>query len=111
FEIEIRRIAGSVRQRSHVGDGSNKAFETTVVAAEVEDFLDDGAVLLFQLVRLGWSGDDVRAFFDIHAKPAIRIGLSRARDTAMQSLDRDGKSSSRQLDALGHFRDDSDLCI
>ena len=29
----------------------------------------------------------------------------------MQSLKRDGVSASRQLDALGHFRDHSNLCV
>ena len=44
-------------------------------------------------------------------KTAVRIGLSRAGHSAMQTHERHRKSTSRQLNAFRHFRDDSNLCV
>ena len=92
-------------------DRSHKRAETAVVAAQFEDLLHNRPILAFQFARDRRRRNDVRTFLDIHSETAIRIGLSCAGYSSMETHERDGKSTSRQLDAFRHFRDHSDLCV
>ena len=50
----------------------------------------------------------VLALLDLDEQPALRVGLGRAGDAAVQALDRDRDGASRQPDAVGHARDRPD---
>ena len=48
-EVQVGRIAGGVGQRARVGDGPHERADPSVVAPQLENLVDDGAVFAFQL--------------------------------------------------------------
>ena len=50
-EVQVRRVAGGVGQRARIGDRAHERADPPIVAAQLEDFLDDGAVLALELAR------------------------------------------------------------
>ena len=92
-------------------DRSHKPAEPAVVAAQFEDLLDDCPILAFQLADLSRRRNDVRTFLDIYSEAAVRVSLSRTGYSSMETIERDGKSTSWKVDAFGHFRNYSNLCV
>ena len=52
-EVQVGRIAGGVGQRARVGDGPHERADPSVVAAQLENLVDDGAVFALQLAGEG----------------------------------------------------------
>ena len=50
-EVQVRRIAGRVGQRAGVGDRPHERADPSIVAAQLENLVDDRAVFAFQLAR------------------------------------------------------------
>ena len=48
-EADLRRVAGGVRQRARLGDRADEGRDPAIVAAQLEDLLDHGAVLALEL--------------------------------------------------------------
>src|SRR6266704_5743228 len=92
-------------------DRSHKPAEPAVVAAQFEDLLDNCPILAFQFADLSRRRNDVRPFLDIYSEAAVRVSLSRTGYSSMETIERDGKSTSWEVDAFGHFRNNSDLCV
>ena len=76
--------------------------------AQLEDLLDDRAVLGLELARPLVGRDAVLPLLDLDEQAPLRIGLRRSRDAAVQPLDRDGGGAARQPDAVGHAGDGAD---
>src|SRR5207245_227540 len=49
LEGEVGRVARGVRERARLGDRADEGRDAPVVAAQLEDLLDDGAVLGLEL--------------------------------------------------------------
>ena len=50
-DVEVGRIAGRVGQRAGIGDRAQERADSPVVAAQLEDFFDHGAILALELAR------------------------------------------------------------
>jgi hypothetical protein len=110
-DIEVRRVAGCIRESTHVGDRADESTEATIVAAELEDFLNYGAILALEFMsEHGWR-DHVRTLFDIHAQTTVTVGFCGARDCPVQTKKRYGDASTWKLDTLGNFGNDANLGV
>ena len=56
LEGQVGRVAGGVGQRAGLGDGADPGGDAAVVAAQLEDLLDRGAVLALELARAAVDG-------------------------------------------------------
>ena len=92
-------------------DGSHKSAEAAVVAAQLEDLLDDCAILAFKFANGRRGRNDVRTFFDVDAETSIRVGLGRSGYSPMETHERHRNSTSRQLDTFRHFGHNSDFGV
>ena len=77
----------------------------------LEDLLDDRAILGLQLACALVGGNAVAALLDLDEQTALRVGLGRARNAAVEPLQRGRDGAAGQLDAIGHARDGSDGCV
>ena len=50
-EVQVRRVAGGIGQRAGIGDRPHERADPSIVAAQLENLVDDGAVLAFELAR------------------------------------------------------------
>ena len=65
-----------------------KAEIAAVVAAQLEDLLDHGAVLALQVAGLAVDGDRVGTLLDLDEQPAVGQRLGGAGDAAVEALER-----------------------
>ena len=76
-EGQVGRVAGRVGERSGVRNGSHERADPSVVTSQLEDLVDDGAVLALQLAgETGWRRL-VRMGFVVDAEYAVLV-FSRA---------------------------------
>src|SRR6185503_21058091 len=75
LEREVRRVADGVGERSRIADRADEGRDPAVVATQLEDLLDDRAVLAFELARSRVGLVAVRALVDLDAELSARIGL------------------------------------
>ena len=85
LEGQVRRVAGGVGQRARLGDRAHEGAHPAVVAAQLEDLVDDGAVLALELRDLRGRRRDVGPLVDVDAEPAVGVGPGRAGDAAVQA--------------------------
>ena len=111
LEREVGRVARGVGQRAGLGDRAQEGRDAAVVAAELEDLLDDGAVLALELARLAVARLVVGALLDLDAQRAAGIGLRRPDDAAVQAVQLDGAAAARQPDLGAHLGDGADLGV
>ena len=79
LEGEVGRVAGGVGERARLGDRAHEGGDAAVVAAQLEDLLDDRAVLALELARRAVGGLVVGALLDLDAQPALRRRCARRR--------------------------------
>ena len=107
-EAQVGRVARRVGERARVADRADERLDAPVVAAQLEDLLDDRAILGLELARALVGRDAVLPLLDLDEQATLRVGLRRSRDAAVQALDRDRDGAARQPDAVGHARDGAD---
>jgi hypothetical protein len=108
LEREVGRVPGGVGQRAGLRDRADERRDAAVVAPQLEDLLDDRAVLGLQLAQARVGLLRVGALLDLDAEAAEAVGLGRAGDAAVQALERDGASPAGQAHAVGHAGDGAD---
>ena len=108
---EVGRVAGRVGECARLGDRADERRHAAVVAAQLEDLLDGGAVLALELARLGRRRNLVGALLDLDPQAPLRVGLGGAGDAAVQRRELDGADAAGQSHALAHLGDDADLGV
>ena len=88
--VQVRRVAGGVRQRAGVGDRADEGGDAAVVSAQLEDLLDDGAVLALELAGAAVHRNVVRVGLHLDAQSTVGAGLRRADATAVLALEGHG---------------------
>ena len=91
-----------------VGDRAQELADAVVGVAQLEDLLDDRAVLALQLARLHGRRVLVGALLDLGAQAAQRVGVGGADDAAVQPGEGDGARAAGQADAVGDLGDGAD---
>ncbi len=111
LEGEVGGVADGVGEGPGLGDRAQERRDSAVVAAQLEDLLDDRAVLALELARPRVGLVRIGPFFDLDAQPALRVGLSHACDAAVEPAQRYGAAAARKPHAVGHLGDDADARI
>ena len=110
-EVQVGRIAGGVGQCARVGDGPHERADPSVVASQLENLVDDRAVLAFQLAGEAGRRRMVGTRFEVDPKHTVFVSARSAGDRAMEGHQRHGEPAAGQSHALGHFRDDPDVRV
>ena len=105
----MRGVAGRVGQRAGLGDRAQERRDPAVVAAQLEDLLDDRAVLALEVAGLAVDRRLVGALVDLDAQLAFGAGLGGADQRAVLAGDRDGMAAAGQPQLLGDLGDRADL--
>ena len=111
LEGEVGRVARGVGQRARLADRAHERRHAAVVAAQLEDLLDDRAVLALELARLRGRRRLVGPLVDLDAQAARGVRLGGADDAAVQAGQRDGATAAGQADALADLGDGADLRV
>ena len=74
LEGQVGRVAGGVGERAGLADRAHEGGDAAVVAAQLEDLLDDRAVLALELADPPVDGLVVRALLDLDEEPALAVG-------------------------------------
>ena len=109
LEGEVGGVAGGVGQRAGLGDRAQERGDAAVVAAQLEDLLDDGAVLALELAGAAVDRDVVGALLDLDAQAAGGSVLGGAGDAAGDAVSSGAAAAAGQADALGDLGDRADL--
>ncbi len=106
---QLGGVAGRVGQRAGLGDRAQERGDPTVVAAQLEDLLDDRAVLALEVAGLAVDRRLVRALVDLDAQLPFGAGLRGADQSAVLAGDRDGVAAAGQADLIANLGDRADL--
>ena len=91
LEGQVRGVAGGVGQRAGLGDRADEGGDAAVVAAQLEDLLDDRAVLALELAGAPVDRDVVGALLDL-----ARAGCRRDRCGRRRRRRGAGRRASRR---------------
>jgi hypothetical protein len=93
-------------------DRAQELADAVVGVAQLEDLLDDGAILALELARLhGRRRVLVGTLVDLRAEAAERVGVGGADDAAVQAGQRDGPRAAGKADAVGDLGDGAHLRV
>ena len=107
-EGDVGRVGARVGERAGLGDRAQELADAVVGAAQVEDLLDDGAVLALELARLHGRRVLVGPLLDLGAKPAERVAVGGADDAAVEALQVTARHAAGHADAVGDLGDGAD---
>ena len=108
LEAQVGGVAGGVGQRAGLADRADPAGDAAVVAAQLEELLDHGAVLALELAGAPVDGDVVRVLGDLDVQCAVGRGLGGA-DEAARFAGQDGAAAAAgEADAVADGRDRAD---
>ena len=111
LEGQVGRVAGRVGERAGVGDGTDEGCDAAVVAAQLEDLLDHGAVFGFERAD-GLAGRLlVRALVGLDEEAATGVGLGRTGNRPVEAVQGHGGAAARQPDRFGDLSDGADLGV
>ena len=112
---EVRRVADRVGECAGIRDRAHERGDAPVVAAHLEDLLDDRAVLALELLHAPVDGLLlVGPLLDLDAQAALRIGVRGARDPAVQAGQRHGAASAGKahgVDDVGNRADGGKIVL
>ena len=84
-ERDVRAVARCVGERAGVGDGAQEGRDPPVVAAQLEDLLDDRAVLALELARALAGGGRLAKLLDLDHELATGPGAGDAAGRAVEA--------------------------
>ena len=90
---------------------ADELVDPRVGVAQVEDLLDDGAVLALELGGLDARGLFVGPLLDLDAQPSVGAGVGGAGDAAVQAGEGDRAAAAGEAHALGDLGDGPDARV
>ena len=93
-EADVGGIGGRVGERSGAGDCAHELANPGIRLAQVEDLLDDGAVLAFELDGLDARWLLVDVLLDLDAQAPVGAGARGSGDAAVEAVQGDGSAAS-----------------
>ena len=99
-ERDVGRVRARIGERTGLRDRAQELADAVVRPAQVEDLLDDGAVLPLELARLHGRRILVGLLLDLGAEPAERVAVGGADDGAVQTLEGDGAAAAGDADVV-----------
>ena len=107
----FRRVGGGVGESADVTDRAYERGNAPVITAQLQDLLDDGAVLALELTGLHAGRNLVGLFLHLDPKSALGVGVGGSGDSAVQADEIDGCGATGQAHALGDLGDRADVCV
>ena len=83
---QVRRVAGCVREGTGLDDRAHERRDTAVVATELEELLDNGAVLALEVTGAAVDRLVVRLRLHLHTQVAVGTGARNADPASMLAL-------------------------
>jgi hypothetical protein len=111
FEGDLRSVGGGVCERADLANRAHEGRDAPIVTAELQNFLDDGAVLAFELARPHARRFLVRTLLHLDPEPALGVRVGRAGDSAVQPNEIDGGDAARQAHTFCDLGDGADSCV
>ena len=108
---DIGAVARGVGERPGLGHRAQEGRHAAVVAAQLEDLLDHGAVLALELADPLVGGVAVVDRVDVDQQLAVGAGARGAREPAMQARERDRVEAAGQAAAVDHLGDNADAPV
>jgi hypothetical protein len=109
LEAEVGGVAGGVGERAGLADRAHERLDAAVVTAQLEQLLDDCAVLALQLARAAVDRLGVGVVLDLNVELAVGRGRGGAGDAAVQAGQDDGVAAAGQAHAVAHVGDGADV--
>ena len=112
LEGEVGRVAGGVGERAGLGDRAHEGRDAAVVAAQLEDLLDDRAVLALELAGLATAAaiSSGRSSTSTRRRPVESVSAAPI-DAAVEAGQRNGAPAAGQADAVADLGDRADLGV
>jgi hypothetical protein len=110
-ERDVRRVARRVGQRARLADRADPLRDLRGGAAQLEDLLDDRAVLALELAGAAVDRHVVGVLGDLDAQAARAVGVGGAGDAAGQALEHRAAAAAGEADGLGDPGDRPDLGV
>ena len=107
--VEVRAVAARVGQHARLADRAQPAVDARIGAAQLEDLLDDGAVLARERARASIDGHLIGALLDLDEEVAVGTALRGPDQRAVLRLDGHCVGAAGQAHALGHGGHHADL--
>ena len=108
---DLGRVGRRVGQSACLANRAHERRDPPVVAAQLEDLLDGRAVLTLQLPGLNARRLLVGSLLDLDQQPALRVGVSRPGDAAVQAREADRTPATRQTMRVADLGDRSHLHV
>ncbi len=108
LEGQVRGVTGGVGQRTGLADRADPPGDPTVVAADLQELLDHGAVLALELAGAAVDGCVVGGLGDLDVELAVRSGLGGADDAAGLSGELRAATAAGKADRLDDRGDRAD---
>ena len=112
LEGDVGGVAGRVGQRAGLADRAHERLDAAVVSAQLEQLLDERAVLALQLAGPAVDGLGVGSILDLDvqlARPKGRGGVGGAGDAAVQAGQHDRVPAAGQAHVLADVGDGADV--
>ena len=108
LEREVGGVARRVGERAGLADRAHERLDAPVVAAQLEQLLDDRAVLALELARAAVDRLIVGVVLDLDVQLAVGCGVGGAGDAAVEAAQHDGAPAAGQAHAVAHVGDGAD---
>jgi len=108
LEAQVRGVAARVGQRAGLGDGAHERGHAAVVAAQLQELLDDGAVLALEVAGAAVDRSLVRVRGDLDAQLAAQVGLRRADDAPGDARQRGAAAATGEAYPIYDLRNRAD---
>jgi hypothetical protein len=110
-EGDVGGVGSRIGERAQLGDRAEERMDALIGIAQLEDLLDDGAVLALELDRLHARQLGVGPFLDLDPETAVGVVRGRTGDRANATRQRDGAAATRQPNPVGHVGQHADACV
>jgi hypothetical protein len=103
--IEVGGVPRGVGEGAGLADRAHEAGDPAVIAAQLEDLLDHGAVLALQVAGLAIDRHFIGPLVDLDEQASVRQRLGGTGNAAVQGLQLKGAAATGQAHAIGHLGD------
>ena len=105
---QVRRVAGGVGEGAGLDDRAHERRDAAVIAAKLEELLDNRAVLALEITGAAVDRLVVRLHLDLDPQVAVGTGARSANPASVLTLESDRTSAAGQAHAVHHVGDGAD---
>ena len=111
LEAQVGRVGAGVGEGAGLDDRAQELADPRIGLAQLEDLLDDGAVLGLQVARLDGRRRLVGLLLDLDVEPAVGAGLGSSEQRAVQPGHGHDRPAAREAGPVDDLCDRADLGV